>query len=149
VNFLQQPDAVHARQPVVKEDQIRGGIPQLFQSRFAIFNQQRFVALVQQKLFKGKKIECYSNDAERGKNGAYCALCSQRMNCRQRIRLMLLVNTGTDEQLPALLEINSNSFSALQAMLEPLKQEELTDLLIIIKVEVQQKYLQVQFKTLF
>jgi len=71
------------------------------------------------------------------------------MNCRQRIRLMLLVNTGTDEQLPALLEINSNSFSALQAMLEPLKQEELTDLLIIIKVEVQQKYLQVQFKTLF
>jgi len=101
------------------------------------------------KLFKGKKIECYSNDAERGKNGAYCALCSQRMNCRQRIRLMLLVNTGTDEQLPALLEINSNSFSALQAMLEPLKQEELTDLLIIIKVEVQQKYLQVQFKTLF
>jgi hypothetical protein len=101
------------------------------------------------KLFKGKKIECYSNDAERGKNGAYCALCSQRMNCRQRIRLMLLVNTSTDEQLPALLEINSNSFSALQAMLEPLKQEELTDLLIIIKVEVQQKYLQVQFKTLF
>jgi hypothetical protein len=101
------------------------------------------------KLFKGKKIECYSNDAERGKNGAYCALCSQRMNCRQRIRLMLLVNTSTDEQLPALLEINSNSFSALQAMLEPLKQEELTELLIIIKVEVQQKYLQVQFKTLF
>jgi len=101
------------------------------------------------KLFKGKKIDCYSNDAERGKHGEYCALCSQRMNCRQRIRLMLLVNSGTEEQLPALLEINSNSFSALQKMLEPLKQEELADLLIIIKVEEQEKYLQVQFKTLF
>lgn len=101
------------------------------------------------KLFKGKKIDCYSNDAERGKNGEYCALCAQRMNCRQRIRLMLLVNSGTEEQVPALLEINNNSFGELQKMLEPLKQEELADLLIVIGVEKQEKYLQVQFKTLF
>lgn len=101
------------------------------------------------KLFKGKKIECYSNDAERGKNGEYCAVCAKRMNCRQRIRLMLLVNTDAEEQVPALLEINNNSFGELQKMLEPLKQEELTDLLIVIGVEKQGKYLQVQFKTLF
>ena len=101
------------------------------------------------KLFKDKKIECYSNDAERGKNGAYCAVCAKRMNCRQRIRLMLLVNTGAEEQVPALLEINNNSFGELQKMLEPLKQEELADLLIVIGVEKQEKYLQIQFKTLF
>ena len=101
------------------------------------------------KLFKGKKIECYSNDAERGKNGEYCAVCAKRMNCRQRIRLMLLVNTGAEEQIPALLEINSNSFAALKKMLEPLKQEELADLLIVITVGKQEKYLQIQFKTLF
>jgi hypothetical protein len=101
------------------------------------------------KLFKGKKIECYSNDAERGKNGEHCALCAQRMNCRQRIRLMLLVNTTTDKQVPALLEINNNSFGSLKLMLEPLQQEELAELLIIIEIEKQNKYLQVQFKTLF
>ncbi len=101
------------------------------------------------KLFKGKKIACYSNDAERGKNGEHCALCAKRMNCRQRIRLMLLVHTETKEQIPALLEINSNSFGALQEMLEPLKQEELADLLIVIELKKQEKHLQVQFKTLF
>ena len=101
------------------------------------------------KLFKGKKIECYSNDAERGKNGEYCSVCAKRTNCRQRIRLMLLVNTDADEQIPALLEINSNSFMALKEMLEPLKQDELADLLIVITVEKQEKYLQIQFKTLF
>ena len=101
------------------------------------------------KLFKGKKIECYSNDAERGKNGEYCAVCAKRMNCRQRIRLMLLVNTGAEEQVPALLEINNNSFEELQKMLEPLKQEELANLLIVIGVEKQEKYLQIKFKTLF
>lgn len=101
------------------------------------------------KLFKGKKIECYSNDAERGKNGEYCALCVKRMNCRQRIRLMLLVNIGAEEQIPALLEINSNSFATLKKMLEPLKQEELADLLIVIELKKQEKHLQVQFKTLF
>ena len=101
------------------------------------------------KLFKGKKIDCYSNDAERSKNGEYCALCARRMNCRQRIRLMLLVNADADKQIPALLEINNNSFGSLKKMLEPLKQEELAEMLICITVEKQDKYLQVQFKPLF
>lgn len=103
------------------------------------------------KLFKGKQIACYSNDAERGKNGEHCALCAKRMSCRQRIRLMLLVNTNTEAetQIPALLEINSNSFSALQKMLEPVKQPELSDLLIIIKVEKENKYLRIKFKAIF
>jgi len=101
------------------------------------------------KLFKGKKIDCYSNDAKRGKNGEYCALCALRMNCRQRIRLMLLVNTEPDKQIPALLEINNNSFGSLKKMLEPLQQEELAELLINIEIEQQNKYLQIQFKPLF
>jgi len=66
------------------------------------------------KLFNGKKIECYSNNAERGKNGEYCAVCIKRTSCRQRIRLTLLVNSATEEQIPALLEINSNSFFITQ-----------------------------------
>lgn len=101
------------------------------------------------KLFKGKKIECYSNDAERGKNGEHCALCAKRMNCRQRIRLMLLVHTESQKQIPALKEINSNSFATLEKMFEPLKQEELAEMFITIEVKKQDKYLQVQFKTLF
>ena len=72
------------------------------------------------KLFNGKKIECYSNDAKKGKNEELCALCPKRMNCRQRIRLMLLLHDKQKDPLPAQLEINSNSFENLKRMLEPI-----------------------------
>jgi hypothetical protein len=101
------------------------------------------------KLFKGKKIECYSNDAKKGRNGEICALCSKRMNCRRRIRLMLLVHDKENESVPAQLEINGNSFEALKKMLEPIKEEDLSNLLVVLEVIKQEKYLRIQFHPVF
>lgn len=101
------------------------------------------------KLFKGKKIDCYSNDAKKGKNGDLCALCSKRMNCRQRIRLMLMVQNEANDTVPAQLEINSNSFEPLKRMLEPVNEEDLSKLLVVLEVKKQDKYLQIQFNPLF
>ncbi len=101
------------------------------------------------KLFKGKSIECYSNDAKKGKSGELCALCSKRMNCRQRIRLMLLVHKTKNESVPAQLEINTNSFETLKKMLEPIKEDDLSNLLVVVEVKKQGKYLQIQFNPVF
>lgn len=101
------------------------------------------------KLFKGKKIECYSNDAKKGKNDELCALCSKRMNCRQRIRLMLLVHDKESEPVPAQLEINNNSFATLEKMLEPIEEDDLSSLLVVLEVKRQDKYLQIQFNPVF
>ena len=101
------------------------------------------------KLFNGKKIECYSNDAKKGKNEELCALCPKRMNCRQRIRLMLLLHDKQKDPLPAQLEINSNSFENLKRMLEPIKEEDLSSLLVVLEVQKQGKYLQIEFNPVF
>lgn len=101
------------------------------------------------KLFKGKNIECYSNDAETGKNGELCAFCSKRMSCRRRIRLMLLVHDKESEPVPAQLEINNNSFETLKKMLEPIKEDDLSSLLVSLEVKKQDKYLQIQFNPVF
>lgn len=100
------------------------------------------------KLFKGKKVDCYSNNARKGKNGEYCALCKKRTQCRQRIRLMLLLH-DEDEETPAILEINTNSHDNLRKSLEPINDDELANQLIVLSVEKQGKYIQVQFKPLF
>ena len=101
------------------------------------------------KLFKGKKIECYSNDAKKGKNDGLCALCPKRMNCRQRIRLILLVNDKGNESVPAQLEINTNSFEPLKKMLEPIEEDDLSNLLVALEITKQGKYLQIQFNPVF
>lgn len=101
------------------------------------------------KLFKGKKIECYSNDAKKGKNGEHCALCPKRINCRQRIRLMLLLQECGNDPTPAQLEINSYSFSNLKKMIEPVKDDDLPSLLVVLEVKTQNKYLQIQFNPVF
>jgi hypothetical protein len=100
------------------------------------------------KLFKGKKVECYSNNAKKGKNGEYCALCKKRIQCRQRIRLMLLLH-DEDEETPAILEINTNSHDNLRRSLENINDDELSTQLIAISIEKQGKYIQVQFNPIF
>lgn len=100
------------------------------------------------KLFKEKKVECYSNNAKKGKNGEYCALCKKRAKCRQRIRLMLLLH-DEDEETPAILEINTNSHDNLRRSLEKINDDELSTQLIAISVEKHGKYIQVQFNPLF
>lgn len=101
------------------------------------------------KLFKGKKVECYSNDAKKGKNGECCAFCPERMNCRQRIRLTLLVHDSEEKEIPARLEINNNSFGTLKKMLEPVKEEDLANMLVVLEVKERDKYLQIQFNPVF
>ena len=100
------------------------------------------------KLFRGRKIECYSNNAKKGKNSEYCTLCKKRTQCRQRIRLMLLLH-DEDEETPAILEINTNSHDNLRKSLEQLSIEELPTQLIVITIEKQGKYIQVQFNPVF
>ena len=100
------------------------------------------------KLFRGKKIECYSNDAKKGKNGEHCVLCSKRSECRPRIRLMMMVHSG-DEETPAQLEINTNSFDNLRKTIEPIRDNELQAQLFKLKIKKQGKYLQVIFNTIF
>ena len=100
------------------------------------------------KLFKGRKVECYSNDAKRGKNGEYCSLCKKRNQCRQRIRLMLLLCDEKDET-PAILEINTNSQNNLRKALENINDDELSAQLMVISIEKEGKYIQVQFNPVF
>ncbi len=100
------------------------------------------------KLFKGRKIECYSNNAKKGRNGEYCALCKKRTQCKQRIRLMLLVN-NEHEETPAILEINTNSHDNLRKSLEHIDDNDLPTQLIMLNVEKHGKYIQVQFNPVF
>jgi hypothetical protein len=100
------------------------------------------------KLFRGKKIECFSNDAKKGKNGEHCVLCCKRTECRPRIRLTMMLHNG-DEETPAQLEINTNSFDNLRKTIEPISDNDLSDQLINLKINKQGKYLQVMFNAIF
>ncbi len=62
---------------------------------------------------------------------------------------MLLVHDNEKESVPAQLEINGNSFEALEKMLEPIKEEDLSDLLVVLEVIKQEKYLRIQFNPIF
>ncbi len=101
------------------------------------------------KLFEGKRVECYSNDGQKGKNGQFCAICPKRMKCQRRIRLMLVVLNPKEEHLPAQLEINKNSFGNLKTLLESIAEEELSKTLILLNVKTVNKYLQIQFTPVF
>lgn len=101
------------------------------------------------KLFNGNRVECYSNNAKTGKNGQYCAICSKRLQCQRRIRLMLIVQNCGKEPLPAQLEVNKNSFAPLKEMLENIDDSELNKTMIAMSIKKKGKYLQVQFSPLF
>ena len=100
------------------------------------------------KLFRGKKIECYSNDAKKGKNGESCILCRNRSECRPRIRLMMMLQHD-DGETPAQLEINTNSFDNLRKTIEPIDENELGKQLVLLNVKKIGKFIQVQFSSLF
>jgi len=101
------------------------------------------------KLFVDKSIKCYSNDAKKGKEGQRCSLCIRHSRCSKRLRLMMLLAIKNEEKIPAILEINQNSFNNLEKMLENIKEEELRQILIEIKVKQVKGYLQVFFKSIF
>jgi hypothetical protein len=62
---------------------------------------------------------------------------------------MLLVHNKESESVPAQLEINSNSFAPLKKMLEPIEEDNLSTLLVVLEIKKQDKYLQIQFKPVF
>jgi len=101
------------------------------------------------KLFVGKNIECYSNDAKKGKNGQRCSLCEKRARCSRRLRLMMLLPIDNEDEIPGILEINQNSFKNLEKMVEKIKKEELSQTLIDIRVKQEKRYLQVFFTDIF
>jgi hypothetical protein len=100
------------------------------------------------KLFNGKKVECYSNDSKKGKNDEFCSICRKQNQCRQRMRLMLLI-AEENAETPAMLEINTNSFASLREALEPIDEKELSKQLFCLKTEQKEKYLQIKFLPIF
>ena len=100
------------------------------------------------KLFNGQKVECYSNDGRKGKNGEFCSICRKQNQCRQRMRLMLLI-AEENAETPAMLEINTNSFASLREAVEPIDEKELSKQLFCLKTEQKEKYLQIKFLPIF
>jgi len=100
------------------------------------------------KLFEGKTIKCYSNNAKIGKDGQRCILCSKKTKCSRRLRLMMLVLTD-DEEVPSILEINKNSFENLKKEIENIEENNLRKTLIEMQIKQDNKYLQVFFKVIF
>lgn len=85
------------------------------------------------KLFKDRKIVCWSVGGQRAKNGTYCSLCSDSFRCRQRIRIKMLISNLTEEPFPAILEINRISFDSLKQAVEMIGENNLPNKNIIIK----------------
>ncbi len=102
------------------------------------------------KFFEERKLVCYSQDGATGKRGNHCALCRDRFRCRKRLRLMLMVQNAAKKPLPAILEVNSQSFDALQAAVKRIEPDELPSTLVNMTVDENENgALTVAFKTLF
>jgi hypothetical protein len=85
------------------------------------------------KFFSNGRLDCYSNDNRMGKDGQFCALCSYRYQCQQRIRLMLLVFRKKQPE-PAILELTRSSFPALQAIIDEHGRHQLRTVLLYLRV---------------
>jgi len=63
------------------------------------------------KYFQNRKLICYSMNTIRSKNrDQYCAFCSTRYKCSQKLRLSMI---GLEDQSPLILDINRSSFNNL------------------------------------
>jgi hypothetical protein len=102
------------------------------------------------KFFDGKKLLCSSSDGKVGKTGKHCALCRNRHKCRKRVRLMLMIQNIGKEAVPALLEINHQSFDNLKALIDSVGPDKISTTLVQLTVEEDEKHaLVVLFATLF
>jgi len=70
------------------------------------------------KRFEGKRLVCSSADGINGRQGQRCALCRERWNCAERLRLMMLLDGLEKVPVPAILEIGHGSFDALDAFID-------------------------------
>lgn len=101
------------------------------------------------KLFHGRNVECYSNDAVTGRDGQKCAACRKNYKCRPRMRLILSVDHQKQKPLTALLEINGNSFDSLKDMLADIPEDKLRDTLVRITPDSHGKHLKLLFESIF
>jgi len=103
--------------------------------------------LPMRKRFEGKRLVCWSNDSVNGRHGQRCALCRERWNCAERVRLMLLLDGLERAATPAILEIGHGSFDALDAFLEQVGSEALEQTCVTIGMQRPQGRLRFTFHT--
>jgi len=86
------------------------------------------------KFFKNGRLHCFSRDNKTSKNGKYCVFCSDRFQCQNRIRLMLLITQIQKEPLPAILELNHYSFDSLKRFIKTVDLNSLPQTTVSIKL---------------
>jgi hypothetical protein len=91
------------------------------------------------KLFDGRKLLCYSSDGKKGKSGRHCALCRDRHKCHRRMRMMVMVQNVQDKPMPALLEINQQSFEPLKEFVESIGEKKVASTLVRLSVGKNEK----------
>lgn len=91
------------------------------------------------KLFVDRKLQCMSMDCEVGKKGQYCALCDKQFKCRRRIRIMMIVHNCGSMPLPAILEINQNSFESLKQAVEFIGEKNLPNKRMLVSSDYDDK----------
>lgn len=70
------------------------------------------------KFFKGSKLTCWSVNGAPGRDKRLCAFCPNAARCQKRLRLNLMVRDDSGTEIPAVLEVRSAAFDALDAALE-------------------------------
>jgi len=70
------------------------------------------------KFFKGCKLACWSINGAPGRDKRICAFCPDAARCQKRMRLHLIVRDDSGTEIPALLEVRSSAFDALDAALD-------------------------------
>lgn len=91
------------------------------------------------KFFDGRKLICYSSDGKKGKSGKHCALCRDKRRCHRRMRMMVMVQNVQDEPMPALLEINQQSFDPLKEFIESIGEKKVASTLVKLSVGKNEK----------
>lgn len=70
------------------------------------------------KLFKGSELACWSINGAPGRDKRLCAFCPDAARCQKRLRLHLIVRDDSGTEIPAVLEVRTTAFDALDAALE-------------------------------
>ncbi len=102
------------------------------------------------KLFKERRLKCWSLDCTTGKDGHFCEFCSERSACSRRLQLRLLYRIEQQNH-PAILEVPKYSFRAFDRMLEKVGGvEKLPEVLVqITTVRAESGWTNLDFQALF
>ena len=102
------------------------------------------------KLFRNRKLQCYSLDCRTGKKGRFCELCADRHRCGRRLQLRLAYEQDGQKH-PAILEIPQRSFPTFEQLLAEAGdvQALLNALIKIIPTRIPGGHTELQFQLLF